>query len=1196
TDQTLTSKTSTDQTLTSKTSTDQTLTSKTSTDETLTSKTSTDQTLTSKTSTDQTCTKILPHNSIDSSTSTVDSPAPAHVTMDTGRPESPPSPAGGRGCGRGCRRGLQHCLRRVCGAGLQCVEETPSVVFGLLLTMGFCIAIIIIFTITGRSVYVHVGSLAVVCVLLCVSAALLVALPWLPVVRRCGGSRTLRLGGTLHHRHRLHLLGGLCLGTVLPLTLSWALMVGIGTCVSHIIILSVYVPVTSPDSPDLAVQLVANAVLFVCVNCVGGFHRRLVERTHRRSQQNTESFSKLSLQRVIQKRKQEHLLLSVLPRYIALELKTEHLSDKKQSRERNFHNLYIRQHKDVSILYADIVGFTKLASSCTPEELVAVLNKLFGRFDDIAKAACGRTHRRSQQNTESFSKLSLQRVIQKRKQEHLLLSVLPRYIALELKTEHLSDKKQSRERNFHNLYIRQHKDVSILYADIVGFTKLASSCTPEELVAVLNKLFGRFDDIAKCVSGLPDRIPCHARNCVQMGLDMCTAINDLREATGVEISMRVGVHTGNVLCGGCTSQRKRCVTWAGGLRWRRGGGTRDSYLQGRNTYLIINPQTRGPGAPKPESLSTSGRKLRASVRMTQYLQSWQTINPFSNLSHAPHPEATPTATPAAPPTSTQHLSMGRPTPQTEHRSLNRRTSQVIDGSGIETLDTLDPGETKRSQRLDFVTLFFNEFSMEKKYRFSALEEKELCLSVGCLAVIFICVFTVHMLVSQKNTALGVSYGVTFPVIAVLLLVVFTGYLKRWRSKIPRGVQWVSSLSQAVSSRAALRLLLVFLSVLITLLMAILNFFFLPDPSCSGIPHNATVLESFNLYTVPYYLYTCLLAMLGVVVFVKICLEVKLFLATLAVVVYLALFLHVYAPRSDCYMLQLYSNGSQPAVLKEPKVMAGVWLFIFYFTVLILIRQDELACRVEFLLTQRFQKEREDMETMENINKLLLYNVLPEHVATHFMGKNHRNQDLYSTSCDCVCVMFASVPQFYKEFYNESNVNQDGLECLRALNEMIADFDELLSKPKFSCVEKIKTISSSYMAVSGLNQCYNRQDPKDSSMSYSHVRSMVDFAMAMMSSLENFNTHSFSNYKLRIGVNHGPVIAGVIGAHKPQYDIWGNTVNVASRMDSTGILDRIQVTEETAEVLKSLGYSLTLRGVITVKGKGELTTYFINTEN
>ncbi|KAL0189857.1 hypothetical protein M9458_016956, partial [Cirrhinus mrigala] len=127
---------------------------------------------------------------------------------------------------------------------------------------------------------------------------------------------------------------------------------------------------------------------------------------------------------------------------------------------------------------------------------------------------------------------------------HLLLSVLPRYIAMELKTEivkRLSAKCSAEENrpNFHSLYVRQHKDVSILYADIVGFTHLSSTCTPEELVAVLNKLFGRFDDIAKkngclrikilgdcyyCVSGLPDPISLHARNCVQMGLDMCTAI------------------------------------------------------------------------------------------------------------------------------------------------------------------------------------------------------------------------------------------------------------------------------------------------------------------------------------------------------------------------------------------------------------------------------------------------------------------------------------------------------------------------------------------------------------------------------------------------------------------------------------------------------------------------------------------------
>lgn len=121
-----------------------------------------------------------------------------------------------------------------------------------------------------------------------------------------------------------------------------------------------------------------------------------------------------------------------------------------------------------------------------------------------------------------------------------------------------------------------------------------------------------------------------------------------------------------------------------------------------------------------------------------------------------------------------------------------------------------------------------------------------------------------------------------------------------------------------------------------------------------------------------------------------------------------------------------------------------------------------------------------METMENINKLLLQNVLPFHVASFFMGKAIRNQvkpkrrrqtkyifslglsvpgsgarmscmlhhipflvfqDLYSQSYDCVCVMFASVPQF-KEFYSESSANNDGLECLRFLNEIISDFDEV----------------------------------------------------------------------------------------------------------------------------------------------------------
>ncbi|XP_076846788.1 adenylate cyclase type 4 [Brachyhypopomus gauderio] len=1047
--------------------------------------------------------------------------------------------SGGQSRRAGVAKGLLGCYRAVRLAFLRCLEETSIVVPGLVLTIMFCVTIIIIIP-TTRKTYIsgHVGELSVVCVVLCLCVPLLVFLPCLPTLRRCEQMLALFIWSTLFITAIVFIFTGgvittweqvafflflsLSVYTILPLTLSWALIFGIGASLCHIIIISVYVPVTRPDTRDLAVQLVANAVLFACVNCVGFFHLWLSEHARRTSTKNRETFSSTRFKRARQQRDQEHLLLSVLPLYIAKELKEEivkKLSDKCTGADNqpNFHSLYIKQHKDVSILYADIVGFTSLASSCTPEELVAVLNKLFGKFDDIAK-----------------------------KNECLRIKIL--------------------------------------------------------------------GDCYYCVSGLPHSIPHHARNCVQMGLDMCAAINKLREATGVDISMRVGVHSGNVLCGVIGSLKWQYDVWSnnvtlanrmesGGLPGRvhiteetfghlggayqveeGNGASRDSALQGRRTFLVIDPHVQDCTSTKTKATKT---KLRASVRMSQYLQSWQSIKPFSALNQ---PESSITAAP------TPHSNPHQPQPITGPMSYQisfkkNRTTGVLESGSAESLN-IEAVEHKMT-KLNWLTLLFCDLNMEKQYRFSEVQGTH--QSVACLVLIFIAVFVVQMLTSKKNLPLAVSYGVTFPVQLLILLVVSTGFLKQWNSKIPTSVKWVSSLSQGVATRAALRLLLVFTCLLITLLMAFLNMVFIPGDNCLNSSYNASALADMNLYTVPYYLFSCLVAMLGVVVFVRMCFSAKLSLLTLSLVVYLALFLYVYAPRSECLVLQLYPNSSsKPGVLKDPHIMAGIWLVMFYCTSLILARQDELACRVEFYLEKCFQKEREEMETTENVNRLLLQNLLPIHVTDFFIGKDVPNQDLYSQSCESVCVMFASVPEF-KDFYTESSLNGDGLECLRFLNEIITDFDELLSKPKFSVVEKIKTIGTTYMAAAGLTNPTAREEQKDCNACKNNIRSMVDFAISLMGRLDNINRHSFNNFKLRIGINHGPVIAGVIGAHKPQYDIWGNTVNVASRMDSTGVLDKIQVTEETAEVAKSLGYGVNKRGVINVKGKGELTTYFINTE-
>ena len=86
---------------------------------------------------------------------------------------------------------------------------------------------------------------------------------------------------------------------------------------------------------------------------------------------------------------------------------------------------------------------------------------------------------------------------------------------------------------------------------------------------------------------------------------------------------------------------------------------------------------------------------------------------------------------------------------------------------------------------------------------------------------------------------------------------------------------------------------------------------------------------------------------------------------------------------------------------------------------------------------------------------------------------------------------------------------------------------------------------------------------------------------------------YASFQLRIGLSAGPVIAGVVGAQKPLYDIWGNTVNVASRMDYTGVLGKIQCPDEVAECLERDGVSCSFRDIIFVKGKGNMRTHFIN---
>ncbi|GFX39946.1 hypothetical protein TNCV_2647091 [Trichonephila clavipes] len=120
-----------------------------------------------------------------------------------------------------------------------------------------------------------------------------------------------------------------------------------------------------------------------------------------------------------------------------------------------------------------------------------------------------------------------------------------------------------------------------------------------------------------------------------------------------------------------------------------------------------------------------------------------------------------------------------------------------------------------------------------------------------------------------------------------------------------------------------------------------------------------------------------------------------------------------------------------------------------------------------VMPNRANEEKKEMHELQSSNRRILFNLLPAHVATHFLDNQFKhNMELYNQSYSKVGVVFASIPNFH-EFYMELDGNNQGMECLRLLNEIIADFDELLDDERFKAIDKIKTVGSTYMAAIGL---------------------------------------------------------------------------------------------------------------------------------
>uniref|UniRef100_UPI0037E92019 adenylate cyclase type 9-like n=1 Tax=Semicossyphus pulcher TaxID=241346 RepID=UPI0037E92019 len=854
---------------------------------------------------------------------------------------------------------------------------------------------------------------------------------------------------------------------------------------------------------------------------------------------------------------------------------------------------------------------------------------------------------------------------------------------------------------FRPFNMKRMEPVSILFADIVGFTKMSANKSAHALVGLLNDLFGRFDRLCEltgcekistlgdcyyCVAGCPEPRPDHAYCCVEMGLGMIQAIEQFCQEKREMVNMRVGVHTGTVLCGILGMKRFKFDVWSNdvnlaNLMEQLGVAGKVHLSQATANFLDDRYQHEGGQVIERIGQSVVADQLKG---LKTYLISGRKVEPHSHCSCSQLVLAGPEHADPQCPTSRMQTPDGAPPACTlppdsakspcvscsvvlipgEDQVLeegavnngchdNHKTNSTKDSSNLKfspavaagrspkalngllnpRLEALNNSQTSLCEMLQekekktwtggalgmdhsaliplrsknfrersdahFVdvikedslmkdyfyrppinklSLTFLESSLESAYRISYQEEVESQAAVQTFASPTFSSFLDMLLCCSVFLALSLALflrplvtqqslsppALTLTAVAALLEALALLVAIRMAFYLDCVMNCTRLLMQAISGWIVRHILG---AVLVSL------------PTVAVYSHVTCDMH----LSIQFTMFLCCAVIIAIIHYCNFCQLSYWMRSTLATLVGLALLALLFSsPCSNSSIIisdSLVDPDSQP----RPQDLLGPEACVAFFLLLLLVwflnREFEVSHRLHYHGNVEADQHRIKIQNMRDQADWLLRNIIPIHVAEQL-----KVTQSYSKNHDNVGVIFASIVNF-SEFYEESY--EGGKECYRVLNELIGDFDELLRKPAFANIEKIKTIGATYMAAAGLNA----QHCADAAHPHAHLRALFEFALEMMRVVDDFNKNMLGfGFKLRIGFNHGPLTAGVIGTTKLLYDIWGDTVNIASRMDTTGVECRVQVSEESYCVLSGMDYEFDYRGTVNVKGKGQMKTF------
>jgi guanylate cyclase len=261
-----------------------------------------------------------------------------------------------------------------------------------------------------------------------------------------------------------------------------------------------------------------------------------------------------------------------------------------------------------------------------------------------------------------------------------------------------------------------------------------------------------------------------------------------------------------------------------------------------------------------------------------------------------------------------------------------------------------------------------------------------------------------------------------------------------------------------------------------------------------------------------------------------------------------------------------ASGTVAAIIGAPSPLPP------WFASVMLALNISVGGTMVFTLLALFAKQREDAHialrgAQERAENLLL-SILPGSIAERLKAAPGTIADQFSAAS----VLFADVVDF-----TPRSSGLAAAEVVELLDRLFGEFDELAGRHG---LEKIKTIGDAYMVASGV------PDPRPD-----HARALALLALEMVAATRPGGAVADLDLELRIGINSGPVVAGVIGRKRFLYDLWGDAVNIASRMESQGTPNRVQITRATYELLHD-EFDCERRGTVTVKGKGEMETWYL----